>query len=157
MKEIYVVTSGEYSDYGIVKIFENIEDAEHFCAIHNDDIKPYDDNYYLEIYPLSEYGGEEKIQTYKALSCQVIERSDSIPSTVKIICIETQFSKKPFNKSFKCVDSWIGACEYSSVIPVNKTYDIYEQREIVEKIIRDEFYKWKAEKEGYCVASMPVY
>lgn len=26
MKEIYVVTSGEYSNYGIVKIFENIED-----------------------------------------------------------------------------------------------------------------------------------
>lgn len=31
---------------------------------------------------------------------------------------------------------------------MNKTYDIYEDREIVEKIIRDEFYKWKAEKEG---------
>lgn len=43
MKEIYVVTSGEYSDYGIVKIFANIEDAERFCAIHNDNMKPYDE------------------------------------------------------------------------------------------------------------------
>lgn len=148
MKEIYVVTSGEYSDYGIVKIFENIEDAEQFCAIHNDNMKPYDDGYCLEIYPLSGYGEEEKIQTYKALSCRVIEYNDTIPSTVKIIDIETKFSKKPFNKSFKYEDSWYGACEYSGVVPVNKTYDIYEDREIVEKIIRDEFYKCKAEKEG---------
>lgn len=148
MKEIYAVTSGEYSDYGIVKLFANIEDAEQFCAIHNDNMKPYDDVYHLDIYPLSEYGEEEKIQTYKALSCQVIEYNDTIPSTVKIRCIETQFSKKPFNKSIKRVDCWTGGREYSCVVPVNKTYDIYEQREIVEKIIRDEFYKWKAEKEG---------
>lgn len=148
MKEIYVVTSGEYSDYGIVKIFENIEDAEQFCAIHNDNMKSYDDGYRLEIYPLSGYGEEEKIKVYKELSCQVIEYNNTIPSTVRIRCIETQFSKKPFNKSFKCVDSGIGGCKYSCVIPVNKTYDIHEDREIVEKIIRDEFYKWKAEKEG---------
>lgn len=147
MKEIYVVTSRTYSDYGIVKIFENIEDAEQFCVIHNDNINPYDYGYYIESYPLSGYGEEEKIQTYKALSCRVIECSVTIPSTVGIINIKTKFSKKPFNKSIKCVDSWTGACEYSCVIPVNKTYDIYEQREIVEKIIRDEFYKWKAEKE----------
>ena len=111
-------------------------------------MKPYDDGYCLEIYPLSDYGEEEKIQTYKALSCQFIEYSDTIPSTVRIIHIETQFSKRPFNKSFRFVDCWTGACEYSCVIPVNKTYDVYEKREIVEKIIRDEFYKWKAEKEG---------
>lgn len=148
MKEIYVVTSGVYSDYGIVKIFENIEDAEQFCAIHNDNMKPYDGAYYLEIYPLSGYGEKEKIQTYKALSCQITEYSDTIPSTVKIRAIETEFSKKPFNKSIKCEYSWTGACEYSGVIPVSKTYDLYEQREIMEKIIRDEFYKWKAEKAG---------
>ena len=148
MKEIYVVTSGEFLDYGIVKIFENIEDAEQFCAIHNDNMKPYDDLYYLEIFPVYGYDEKEKIQTYKALSGQVIEYSDTIPSTVKIINIETQFSKKPFSKSFKDEDIWIGGCEYSCVIPVNKTYDIYEQREIMEKIIRDEFYKWKGEKEG---------
>lgn len=147
MKEIYVVTSGEYSDYGIVKIFENIEDAEQFCAIHNDAAKPYDDLYYLEIFPVHSYGEKEKIQTYKAIFCQVIEYGDTIPSTVKIINIETHFSKKPFNKSFKHEDSWIGQCEYFCVVPVNKAYDIYEQREIMEKIIRDEFYKWKGEND----------
>lgn len=148
MKEVYAVVSGEYSDYGIVKIFENIEDAEQFCAIHNDNIKPHDDAYYLEIHSISSYDEEDKIQTYKALSCQVIEYTNTIPSTVEIVCTKMKFSKKPFNKSFKRINSWIGACEYSGIIPVNKTYDIYEQREIVEKIIRDEFYKWKAEKEG---------
>lgn len=148
MKEIYVVTSGEYSDYGIVKMFENIEDAEQFCAIHNDNMKPYDDAYYLEIYPLSGYGEEEKIQTYKALSYRAIEHSDAISSQLRIIDIEAQFSKKPFNKAIRCVDFWAEAREYSGVIPVNKTYNIYEEREIVKKIIRDEFYKWKAEKEG---------
>lgn len=148
MKEVYAVTSGEYSDYGIVKIFENIEDAEQFCAIYNDNMKAYDDEYYLESYPLYSYGEEEKIQVYKALSCQVIEYNNTIPSTVKIINIKTNFSKKPFNKSIKYADSWTGACEYSCVVPVNKTYDICEECEIMEKIIRDEFYKWKGEKEG---------
>lgn len=150
MKEIYVVMRRECSDYGIVKIFENIEDAEQFCAIHNDTVKSYDDLYYLEIFPIYSYGEEEKIQTYKALSCRVIEYSDTIPSTVMIANIETQFSKKPFNSSFKCLYSYTytGTCVYSGAVSVNKTYNIYEQREIVEKIIRDEFYKWKAEKEG---------
>lgn len=148
MKEIYVVTYREYSDYDIVGIFENIEDAEQFCAIHNDAVRSYDDLYYLEIFPIYSYGEEEKIQTYKALSCRVIEYSDTIPSTVTIANIETQFSKKPFNSSFKCLYSYTGTCAYSCVVPVNKTYNIYEQREIMEKIIRDEFYKWKGEKEG---------
>lgn len=143
MKEVYIVISGEY----IVKIFENIEDAEQFCAIHNDAVRSYDDLYYLEIFPVYSYGEEEKIQTYKALSCQVIEYDDTIPSTVKIINIEIRFSKRPFNSSFECLHSYTGTCVYSGVISVNKTYNIYEQREIIEKIIRDEFYKWKAEKE----------
>lgn len=60
MKEIYVVTSGEYSDYGIVKIFENIEDAEQFCAIHNDNMKPYNNAYRLEIHSLSDYGEKKE-------------------------------------------------------------------------------------------------
>ena len=144
MKEIYVVTSRKYSDYDIVKMFENIEDAEQFCAIHNDSVALRDDLYYLEIFPVYSYDEEKKIQTYKALSSRVIERTDTIPSTVNITNIETQFSKKPFNKSFKCVDSYRDSRVYSCVIPINKTYDIYEQREIVREIIRDEFYKWTA-------------
>lgn len=95
-------------------------------------------------------------EIYKALSCQVIECYDTFPSTVKIVNIETQFSKKPFNKSFEHKESWIGARKYSCVVPINNAYDIYEQHETsiishfkkAEKIIRDEFYKWKGENDG---------
>lgn len=66
-------------------------------------------------------------------------------STVNMVYEGTLFDG--VQKLYRFVNGY-GASEYSGVIPVNKTYDIYEQREIVEKIIRDEFYKCKAEKEG---------
>ena len=140
MKEIYVVTSGKYSDYGIVKIFENIEDAEQFCAIHNDAVKPHDDLYYLEIFPVYGYGEKEKIQTYKALSCQVIECDDTIPSTVKIINIETQFSKKPFNKSFKHKDSWMNSTngkQKMMSLEFDRSFGIIEPEQI--EIVKSEY------------------
>jgi len=35
MSNVYVVTSGEYSDYGIAAIFSTEEKAKEFCRVHN--------------------------------------------------------------------------------------------------------------------------
>ena len=36
MKTVYMITSGDYlEDYIVHRIYENIEDAERFCAIQN--------------------------------------------------------------------------------------------------------------------------
>lgn len=34
--KVYIVTSGVYSQYGIEAVFTNLEQAERFCAVHND-------------------------------------------------------------------------------------------------------------------------
>ncbi len=41
MDKVYIVVSGEYSDYGIDAVFDNLKSAEMYCALHNDDA--YDD------------------------------------------------------------------------------------------------------------------
>ena len=36
MTKVYVITRGEYSDYGIERIFSTREAAEKYCAMDND-------------------------------------------------------------------------------------------------------------------------
>lgn len=56
MKTVYVLTHGEYSDYGVVCVFENREDADKYCsALGGGD--EYDDGYRVEEYVL--YGSDE--------------------------------------------------------------------------------------------------
>ena len=53
--KIYVVTSGEYSDYHIVTVFSTQEKAESFAKARNDKIKHwYDDYYEVEVYDLDD-------------------------------------------------------------------------------------------------------
>lgn len=49
--KVYIVTSGEYSDYGIRAAFDNREAAEAFCALGNGD--------YVEEYDLLQKAAEE--------------------------------------------------------------------------------------------------
>lgn len=39
--KVYIVTSGEYSDYGIRKVFTDKEKAELYCAMHDGGYDPY--------------------------------------------------------------------------------------------------------------------
>lgn len=50
MDKVYIVVSGEYSDYGINAVFDNLKSAEMYCALHNDG--PYDD-YRIETYSVN--------------------------------------------------------------------------------------------------------
>lgn len=54
---VYAVTTGEYSDYHIVKIFGNKENAQVYCAVHNPD-SDLEDIYEIEEYELA----DEKIE-----------------------------------------------------------------------------------------------
>lgn len=54
MKKIYVVTSGEYSDYCINAVFESREKAELYCAIKNATKEYRYDRCEIEEYELSD-------------------------------------------------------------------------------------------------------
>lgn len=59
MNKVYIVVSGEYSDYGIDAVFDNLKSAEMFCALHNDD--SYDD-YRIEEYTVNRYAYQGAIE-----------------------------------------------------------------------------------------------
>lgn len=50
MSNVYIVVSGEYSDYSIEAVFDDLKSAEVYCALHNEET--YDD-YRIEEYPLN--------------------------------------------------------------------------------------------------------
>ena len=59
-KLAYVVTYGDYSDYGIAAVFDNEEAAEEYCQRMNREwskvLRAYDQEYRIEIYGMN--GGE---------------------------------------------------------------------------------------------------
>ena len=48
--KVYVITSGEYSDYHIVRVFAEKENAQKYIALMNKGRCIYSDDYYLEEY-----------------------------------------------------------------------------------------------------------
>lgn len=59
----YIITSGEYSDYGIECVFSDKAAAEKFCAIHNTGNK-YGYPYEIEEYEMDEVKIEGEIKVY---------------------------------------------------------------------------------------------
>ena len=54
---IYVITSGEYSDYCVDSVWTDKVEAERICALYNRG-RLYSD-YRIETYPLNEFGRED--------------------------------------------------------------------------------------------------
>lgn len=59
MDKVYIVVSGEYSDYGINTVFSDLKSAEMYCALHNEDTY---DNYRIEEYPVNKDAYQGKIE-----------------------------------------------------------------------------------------------
>lgn len=53
--KIYIVTSGEYSSYGINAVFSTYEKAEKYIALRNDEDSSWHDEYYIEEYDVDGY------------------------------------------------------------------------------------------------------
>lgn len=51
--KVYIVTSGDYSDYSITAVFEHKKAAEAYVKVHNIKEHVYRDPYKIEEYPLN--------------------------------------------------------------------------------------------------------
>lgn len=51
-KKVYLITAGEYSDYGVVAVCSTREKAEHFCEVLNRNGGVYGDQAEIEEYPI---------------------------------------------------------------------------------------------------------
>jgi|LGVE01.1.fsa_nt_gb hypothetical protein len=58
---MYVIITGEYSDWDIVGYFGKEEDAKKYCLINND---PHDDYYYIEIKKLDLTKKQREVKLY---------------------------------------------------------------------------------------------
>lgn len=146
MKKVYIITQGEYSDYCIVEVFGKLEDAEKYCAIHNDILGKYSDPYELLILDLVESITDD-IPIYRAIEFFVEKISSSEGSGFDLTKFRMRFSKKPFDKSIKFYNN--AYCKtYRGIIPVNKSYDDEEK---VRKIVFDELAKWEAGYRSYVI------
>lgn len=142
MAKVYVVTSGDYSDYCIDSIFSNREAAEKRCATWNG----YDDPN-IEEYELEDGTNIVIDQVYRWLNFSMSYRSydDNIS-----VYWEMKYGTKPFDEKIRLIERLTSVNNkkielYHGAIPVNKT--ITDDKE-AEKIIYDSIAKWKAERIG---------
>jgi hypothetical protein len=126
---IYVVTSGEYSDYGIDEVFTDKKQAELYCVVHKgcriEKYKADPKRLEGEVY----YGILARDYYRYPLRCEFFYSSKPVEPTVRI---------NPKNTPFSPHDEYI--------IPVNKSYD--GKLAAMKKVARDFIAKYEAEKEG---------
>lgn len=138
-QQVYVVTSGEYSDYGINRIFLDQDLAEAYCAAHHNDSPYGEDRPQIEVWEISDSSDIEVDAVYKALwfSYSMSNYKSSNP----IMSWEMEYNTSPFESK---IDEIHDCGHYiSGYIPVNKTIS---DREEAIKIISDTVAKYKAEK-----------
>ena len=138
--KVYVVTRGEYSDYGIEHIFSTREAAEKYCAIDKD--KCYEPM--IEEWNLEDGSNILIEQVYRAINFTLADKADSNPVW------EMQYNDSPFTLeinmynrggSYYCFGE--KTTYFGGTIPVSKTIETDEE---ASKIIFNHITKWKAEQ-----------
>lgn len=136
-QEVYVVTSGEYSDYGINRIFLDRDLAEAYCAAHHNDSPYGEDRPQIEVWEISDESDIKMNTVYKALwFSQTIPRCRPNQPIIKW---KMEYNTSPFELK---IDK-NRYREFSGYIPITKT--ITDEEEAI-KIISDTIAKYKAEK-----------
>lgn len=139
-KKVYMVTSGEYSDYHVCGIFSTLEKAEQYIAAH--DTACVGDNswdrHYIEVVEVDDCEIECKTM-YRAIKFWLGEKNCSW---------EMNYSTKPFELCIEERLRWGGG--YIGTIPVERTYTDGngDDDSVVVKIVHDRVAQWKAEQAG---------
>ena len=128
---VYVITSGEYSDYGIVTVFTSKEKAEIYCATKNGSASY--DKCRIEEYETDIEQIESNLTPKMVWSARVTEKGQNC----------NLYSSHLSFKEINHVEQWHDGAFYV-VATLDKDLSIEE----VEKIIHDRLAKWKAEREG---------
>lgn len=136
---IYVVTSGEYSDYHIDGVFSDRKQAELYCAITDSRRNKYDDDFCsIEEYETDGIKLEGEVYYGISFYARLYDSSFYVNSADQMYSISPVITKVENNDT----DSY---CKIiTGKIPTNKVYD-EQQRE---KIVQDYLAKLQAEKEG---------
>lgn len=131
--KVYVITSGEYSDYCISAVALSREKAEQICATLNGL-----NGYRSETATFDEYDTDE-------IQCETNEDV--------FLCYEAGFDYKTLKNIYRCNPFYsfarneIISC-HEHMIEITATFPKDMPQEKVRKIMCDRVAKWKAEQEG---------
>ena len=133
--KVYVITRGEYSDYGIERIFSNMEAAEKYCAMDNDKYES----------PMIE---EWDLEDGSNIICPNLYKAIWFVERLYGFSFEILFSNKPFIRDIQKDRKDKSGCipGMSGYIPITK--EIENKEDVIEKIIRDNIAIWKAQQAG---------
>ena len=145
MAKVYIVTSGDYSDYSIDSVFSSREAAEKRCAVWKQE-KLWDEPI-IEEYELEDGSNVVVEPVYKAMvfdQCYLFYQDKirvdfRMKYDVKPFEEKIDRKEKAYSKNGKTIELYYGT------LPVNKTV---EKQPVAEKIIYDRIAKWKAEQMG---------
>lgn len=134
--KVYVITSGEYSDYCIQTVTLSREKAEQICAMLNSPKRHYSD-----VATIEEYDTDE-------IQCGVNEDVG--------LCYEAKFNYKTLENiywgepfySFARNEIKRGLLDHRYEILIAATFPKDMPQEKARKIMKDRVAKWKAEREG---------
>ena len=131
MRKVYIVTSGEYSDYGIDRVFSTEEKAKEWVDIIT---SMYNGNYNIEQYELDAPIPERKEYLFFEA---YIENNTIIKSDFEFYFADESSEIKFFrqiNGSYDIVG--IGT------IHIRQGESIESAKERAVKVVQDEFYQW---------------
>lgn len=148
MSKIYVVTAGEYSDYGICAVFSTREQAEKYCACGHGE--------YVEEYDLDAWGADgcEVVYRYHVQYPLCDAEDVAEPHYLLKKNVEKDF-QRIVNEGIRSIPNGLTYNEWDHVTAEKATYhpDRYvyldhKDPELALKIVRDRIAKAKAEKAG---------
>lgn len=126
--KVYVLTTGDYSDYTIRGIFSTKKAAEDAADA-------------MKIFPEGCYSGVNPIAEFEVDSYNPFERCLSLfyqPSTGKIT--------KVYYEGYLSEERIVG--NKDEVFMIIRYSERFRDRDVLEKAVRDKYMKWKAEQEG---------
>lgn len=131
MDKVFIVTSGEYSDYGIDRVFSTEEKAKEWVDVIT---SMYGGNYNIEQYELDAPIPERKEYLFFEA---YIENDVVIKSN-----FEFYFADEPTDiKFFRQIDgSYDKVCV--GTVQLRQGESIESAKERAVKVVQDEFYKW---------------
>lgn len=132
MSKVYIVTSGEYSDYGIDRVFSTEEKAKEWVDVIT---SMYGGNYNIEQYKLDAPIPERKEYLFFEA---YIENNTIIKSNFEFYYTDEPSEIKFFRQSDGAYDKiCIGTIKLKSGESLAKA----KKRAV--KVVQDEFYKWR--------------
>lgn len=131
---VYVVTSGEYSEYGIEAVFDNKEQAELYCATK----EGHGDPKYVEEYDTEEYRFDSEKPVFMRWDCQIVKDCDGTILTN----LESHPTFNKVNMINEC--GWTGRKWISCSVVLDRNCT----EEQAKKAILDRYAQWKYEREG---------